>query len=66
MNPAIIGSRVFFQLQAYDFKLRAKPGGVFFQLQAYDFKLRAKPGSSRCEAPLFKLTSAKRAFFQLL
>ncbi|MFC0324067.1 hypothetical protein [Halomonas organivorans] len=44
MNPAIIGSRVLFQLQAYDFKLRAKPGGVFFKLPAYDFKLRAKPG----------------------
>ncbi|MBB3143560.1 hypothetical protein FHR96_004483, partial [Halomonas organivorans] len=41
MNPAIIGSRVFFKLQAYDFKLRAKPGRVFFQLQADDFKLRA-------------------------
>ncbi|WP_221195887.1 hypothetical protein, partial [Halomonas organivorans] len=27
--------RVFFQLQAYDFKLRAKPGRVFFKLPAY-------------------------------
>ncbi|MFD2313825.1 hypothetical protein [Halomonas organivorans] len=34
MNPAIIGSRVFCKLQAYDFKLRAKPGRVFFKLPA--------------------------------